>query len=61
MMLPAIGLWQQGDTNLHGGSQGGALVGGNGPVNQVQVEVLGLEFLHALQAVLADLGVVGVP
>lgn len=33
----------------------------NRPVDQVQVEVLGLELLHALQAVLTDLGVVGVP
>ncbi len=30
-------------------------------MDQVQVEVLGLELLHALQAVLADLSVVGIP
>ncbi len=33
----------------------------NRPVDQVEVEVLGLELLHALQAVLADLSVVRVP
>ena len=31
------------------------------PVDKVQVKVVGLELLHTLQAVLANLGMVGVP
>lgn len=30
-------------------------------MDKVQVKVVGLELLHTLQAVLADLGMVGVP
>ena len=34
---------------------------GDGPVDQLQVKVVGLQLLHALQAVVTDLGVVGIP
>ena len=46
---------------LHGRGEFRSLVGSDGPVDQVQVKILGLKFLHALQAVLANLTVISVP